>query len=141
MRILICDDDPLIIEQLYSYIQFYFEQCHIKCPEIVSFTCGEDLLADNGEKDLVFLDIEMPGMNGIELFRRMKAITGETENLNKDTPVIMMTADNTPEIKELVFLNGFAGYLGKPVTEEEIKSTILKYLPHDMVCETSKGGR
>ena len=53
----------------------------------------------------------------------------------------MMTADNTPEIKELVFLNGFAGYLGKPVTEEEIKSTILKYLPHDMVCETSKGGR
>ena len=65
MRILICDDDTLIIEQLQKYIESYFESNHLKCPRLVSFTSGESLLADKDEKDIVFLDIEMPGMNGI----------------------------------------------------------------------------
>ena len=65
MRILICDDDTLIIEQLQKYIESYFESNHLKCPELVSFTSGESLLADKNEKDIVFLDIEMPGMNGM----------------------------------------------------------------------------
>ena len=67
MRILICDDDTLIIEQLQKYIESYFESNHLKCPELVSFTSGESLLAEKSEKDIVFLDIEMPGMNGIKI--------------------------------------------------------------------------
>ena len=55
MRILICDDDTLIIEQLKKYIESYFESNHLKCPELVSFTSGEALLTDKGEKDIVFL--------------------------------------------------------------------------------------
>ena len=55
MRILICDDDPLIIEQLQKFIESFFKSNHIKCPELVSFTSGESLLADSEEKDLVFL--------------------------------------------------------------------------------------
>ena len=54
MRILICDDDTLIIEQLQKYIESYFESNHLKCPELVSFTSGESLLADKNEKDIVF---------------------------------------------------------------------------------------
>ena len=48
MRILICDDDTLIIEQLKKYIESYFESNHLKCPELVSFTSGEALLTDKG---------------------------------------------------------------------------------------------
>ena len=58
MCILICDDDALIVEQLQKYIESYFASNHIKCPELVSFTSGEALLADKGGKDIVFLDIE-----------------------------------------------------------------------------------
>lgn len=72
MRILICDDDVLIIEQLQKLITYYFQTNHLKCPELVSFTNGEDLLADKGEKDIVFLDIEMPGMNGIFVGNELK---------------------------------------------------------------------
>ena len=53
MRILICDDDTLIIEQLKKYIESYFESNHLKCPELVSFTSGEALLTDKGEKDTI----------------------------------------------------------------------------------------
>lgn len=74
MRILICDDDSIIIEQLKQLIRSYFEASHLKCPEILCYSDGTSLLADQGTKDIVFLDIEMPGMNGIyignELARR-----------------------------------------------------------------------
>ena len=35
MRILICDDDDLMVEELHKYIRSYFEDIHLKCPEIV----------------------------------------------------------------------------------------------------------
>ena len=69
MRILICDDDTLIIEQLQKYIESYFESNHLKCPELVSFTSGESLLADKNEKDIVFLDIEMDEAMRFHVFR------------------------------------------------------------------------
>lgn len=65
MRMIICDDDELMVGQIKRYIQEYFKQCHIKCPEISCFYDGESLLSDLSEKDILFLDIEMPGMNGI----------------------------------------------------------------------------
>ena len=61
MRILICDDNPLAIEQIHKNLKSFFTYKHIKCPEVISYSCGEDLLNDTGNKDIVFLDIEMPG--------------------------------------------------------------------------------
>ena len=72
MRILICDDDALIIEQLQKYIRNFFENISVKCPELVCFSDGESLLADKGDKDILFLDIEMPGMNGIYVGNELK---------------------------------------------------------------------
>ena len=72
MRILICDDDVLIIEQLQKYIINFFENIGVKCPELVCFSDGESLLSDKGEKDILFLDIEMPGMNGIYVGNELK---------------------------------------------------------------------
>ena len=66
MRILICDDDPLIVEQIQKYVRSYFEKHHVKCPELVCFFDGVSLLSDKGDKDILFLDIEMPGMTGLE---------------------------------------------------------------------------
>lgn len=85
MRILICDDDTLIIEQLQKYIESYFESNHLKCPELVSFTSGESLLADKNEKDIVFLDIEMPGMNGIY-------VGNELKKANKNVLIFVVTS-------------------------------------------------
>lgn len=72
MRILICDDDPFIREQLASYCRDFFAQIHVKCPELACFSDGAALLADLGEKDILFLDIEMPGKNGIAVGTELK---------------------------------------------------------------------
>ena len=85
MRILICDDDPLIIEQLQKFIESFFKSNHIKCPELVSFTSGESLLADSEEKDLFFMDIEMPCMNVIY-------IGNELKKANKNVIIFVVTS-------------------------------------------------
>lgn len=72
MRILICDDDNMITGQLTKYINEFFKRCDAKCPEIACFCDGESLLADSGEKDILFLDVEMPGMNGIYVGTELK---------------------------------------------------------------------
>lgn len=38
MRILICDDDLLIVEKLQKYLKSYFSHLHLSCPEIVCFS-------------------------------------------------------------------------------------------------------
>ena len=65
MRILICDDDLLIQQKLTKYLREYFGNNGLKAPNLVVFSSGEELLQDKGEKDIVFLDIEMPGVSGI----------------------------------------------------------------------------
>lgn len=72
MRILICDDDRAVAEQITHFVQNYFESVHLKHPEITIFADGASLLADQGEKDILFLDIEMPGMNGIYVGNELK---------------------------------------------------------------------
>lgn len=85
MRILICDDDCLIIEQLTKYLHDFFERNHLKCPEIASFTNGESLLSDSGKKDILFLDVEMPGMDGIY-------VGNELKKANKNIIIFIVTS-------------------------------------------------
>lgn len=59
MRIIICDDDLLIIENC-KILKSYFNHLHLKCPEIISFSSGESLLADQGPKDIIFLTLKCP---------------------------------------------------------------------------------
>lgn len=109
MRILICDDDALMIEELQKYIETYFELNHMKCPELVSFTSGEALLADKGEKDLVFLDIEMPGMNGIY-------VGNELKKANRNVIIFVVTS-YSEYLDEAMRFHVFR-YLSKPLDKQ-----------------------
>lgn len=111
MRIIICDDDNLIIEQLEKSIRLYFEKNHTKVPDIVSFSNGGDLLDDSGEKDIVFLDIEMPGMNGIFVGQELK-------RRNKDTLIFVVTA-YAEYLDEAMRFQVFR-YLSKPLDRQRL---------------------
>lgn len=65
MVIAICDDDTLFTEQLSSYLKQFFKRNNLTCPDFLIFDSGESLLANTDKKDIVFLDIEMPGLSGI----------------------------------------------------------------------------
>lgn len=106
MRILICDDDPLVTVQLQGYIKAYFEKAGLKCPELVSFSNGESLLEDKGDKDLLFLDVEMPGIDGIYVGNELKK-----EN---DKIIIFIITSYSEYLDEAMRFHVFR-YLSKPL--------------------------
>jgi len=109
MRILICDDDPLVIQQLEKYIALYFESNHLKCPELVSFASGEALLSDKGDQDIVLLDIEMPGMNGI-------FVGNELKKRNRNVIILVITS-YSEYLDEAMRFQVFR-YLSKPIEKQ-----------------------
>ena len=109
MRILICDDDALIIERLQKYIKIFFENIDVKCPELICFSDGESLLADKGEKDILFLDVEMPGMNGIYVGKELKK---KNENI-----IIFIVTSYSEYLDEAMRFHVFR-YLSKPLDKQ-----------------------
>ncbi len=75
--------------------------------------------------DLIFIDHLMPGMNGLEL---KSIIEKMPDNLNKDTPLIMQTANAVVGAKEQYEALGFVDYIAKPIKEEELRKLIRKYM-------------
>lgn len=70
MRIVLCDDDEQILKQLKKYLRAYFQSAHLTQPDYTVYTSGDDLLdSETGISvtpiDLAFIDVEMPGRNGI----------------------------------------------------------------------------
>ena len=109
MRILICDDDDLTIKQIRKYCQFFFDKIEVKCPELVCFSDGETLLSDEGEKDILFLDIEMPGMNGIYVGNELKM---RNENI-----IIFIVTSHSEYLDEAMRFHVFR-YLSKPLDKQ-----------------------
>ena len=86
--------------------------------------------------DLIFMDHMMPEMDGIETFTEMRKLEN---SLNKNTPVIMLTANAITGVKEQFLQVGFTDYLSKPVSGDKLENMMLKYLPKEK-CLTEAAG-
>lgn len=106
MDIAVVDDEMAIREHICEMIENRKSDCNVAC-----FSSGEELLAAAKLFDIIFLDIQMDGMNGVETAK-------EVREKNADTVLIFITG-----IKEYVFeaLDLYAfHYLIKPVTKQKL---------------------
>jgi CheY-like chemotaxis protein len=77
-----------------------------------------------GERpDLVLLDISLPGMDGYEVARRLRA-----DPALGRIPLIAVTAHAMTGDQERVFAGGFDDYIAKPIDEDELWAKVEKYL-------------
>ncbi|MBD2454607.1 response regulator [Nostoc sp. FACHB-87] len=116
--ILIVDDTPINLEMLFDFLG------------TAGFTVliaedGESAIAiaEYGKPDLILLDILMPGIDGFETCRRLKA-----QESTQDIPVIFMTALSETVDKVKGFELGAVDYLTKPLQHQEVLARIQLHL-------------
>jgi len=87
---------------------------------------------ENGEKqfDLIFMDIHMPVMDGLDA-------TAKIVELNKNIPIVALTANIMSEDRNVYKTSGMVGYLGKPFTSQELWRCLMKFFTP--LIEKTKG--
>lgn len=76
--------------------------------------------------DMIFMDIMMPEMNGIETYKNLQA---NADNKCANTPVVALTADGSDDMRKQIDDAGFADFLGKPVFFDDICDVMRKHIP------------
>ena len=106
LRIAICDDEKLILMQMEKFIREF------EIPSSVDlYHSGEGLLMSGRHYDIIFLDIDMQGINGIETARRLR---------KQDKKVKIIYVTGYGDYASSAFSVHAFGYLLKPVKREQI---------------------
>src|SRR5450755_560907 len=108
VRVLIVEDNPDIVANLYGFLE----------PQGYTLDRAEDGIAGlararSGSYDAIVLDLMLPGLDGLELCRRLR------RDLGNSTPVLMLTARDTIQDKLAGFGSGADDYLIKPFSLSE----------------------
>ncbi len=72
--------------------------------------------------DLVITDINMPVMGGIELTKNLRSSAD-----HKYVPIVLLTAESDPKLKQASRDAGASGWLTKPFTPEKLLSIVERY--------------
>lgn len=116
LQVLVIDDDAVVGRSFHRVLSE-------KGYEVSTALSGEEALdtIENKEFDVVFTDIKMPGMDGLEVAERIKARCPWT-------PVVVITGYGTAENEARASVLGVSGFVHKPLTPEIIESITLKAL-------------
>ncbi len=99
---------------------------------------GFDILEalDKGnEYDLIFMDHMMPDLDGVETVKRIRAL--KKGNCNK-VPIVALTANAIKGVEKEFYDAGMNGALFKPINVEDLKETLIKWLPRSLRATESE---
>lgn len=125
--ILIVDDSPInlnIMKGLLKATRTF----------VTTSRSGEDALNKirDSHFDVVFLDIIMPGMDGLEVIEKIR-------EFNSWLPVYAITANATQD-EAFYRSKGFNGFLAKPIDAEDLERTIMRHIPDAMIEKPQRDG-
>ena len=113
MRVLIIEDNPDIAANLGDYLEDHGHTVDFAGDGITGLH-----LAVVNEFDSIVLDLALPGMDGLDVCRKLRSEAG------KDTPVLMLTARDRLEDKLAGFDTGADDYLVKPFELQEVEARL-----------------
>lgn len=112
ISILIVDDEESVRDSLFNW--FIEDGYQVECAEDARKALT---LLESEEFDIILADIKMPGMDGLEMLKRIKA-------LRKDSIVIMMTAFATVDTAVQALKDGAFDYVTKPFDPDDLSHLI-----------------
>lgn len=137
LSVLIADDHTLILEIIGLVLE---NSPDIRLTTAVSIDGAREQLKKNGEFDLILLDLDMPGMNGVETLKEITA-------LNAGRPVGIITGGPTPRVVEEMTRNGAAGLVPKTTSMKSLTNAIRfmaageRYFPLELIQENKAAQR
>lgn len=114
MKICICDDDALIAQDLRELIENTASEENMEITVNI-VTSGDELLECVKELDAVFLDIEMPGRDGLDIGKTIMEINPEI--------IIIMATAHDERIRESIHI-GVKDFITKPYKAEDVKISL-----------------
>jgi putative two-component system response regulator len=131
-RILVVDDDNLNLKMAEFILKNNYEVLCVQSGEKALELLSQEHI------DLILLDLHMPGLDGLEVFERIKLA-----DKTKDIPVIFLTADSERETEIEIFKAGAMDYIQKPFLAEVVVRRIgrileLYHLQHSLQNEVDK---
>lgn len=116
-RILVIDDEPAMRESLYDWLMEdgYEVGLAENGPEGISMASGKIW-------EVILLDLKMPGMDGLEVLKKLREIT--------DAEILIMTAYATVDTAVQAIKEGAFDYLVKPFDPDEIEMQIKRIVEH-----------
>ena len=117
-KVLVVDDNKINLKVAERLLREY----NISVETVQSGSESIDKVLDGKVYDLIFMDIMMPKMNGIETLENLKNIVGFK------MPVVALTADVISGMEEKYISEGFDDCLAKPIVEEELYYMLRKFL-------------
>lgn len=116
-QILAVDDSEANLKLVCAYL-------HDLGAEVTGVTSGLQALNMTNSRsfDLIFMDMQMPGLNGIETTRRIHALE------DSHTPVVALTAHAVPAEIESLLDSGMVDCIVKPINEKRIKDVLNKWV-------------
>lgn len=136
MRIVFCDDEPAILRQLVSLVKEFFSNLGGVEPEYEVYLSGDDLIRHEGQFDIAFLDVEMPGTSGIHAGVKLK-------ERNPGIKIFIVTA--YPDYLDEAMRFQVFRYLSKPIDKtrlfRNLKDAVYAYNIEtcEFLIETSTG--
>ncbi|MCP4663518.1 MAG: response regulator [bacterium] len=112
IRVLIVEDEPLVGEMIAGLLE---DLGHTAIGKALNGREGVAMTAST-RPDVVLMDLEMPGMDGIEATRKIQA--------SSPTPVVALTAHDSQEWVERASIAGIGAYVLKPPNAREIERAI-----------------
>ena len=115
----------LIVEDNEKNMKLVRDVLQVKGYATVEAVTGEDgiRLAAERKPDLILMDIQLPGMNGIDALKVLRADPATTA-----IPVIAVTASVMQQDRNLITQAGFDGYIGKPLNLKEFLDAVRAML-------------
>jgi two-component system chemotaxis response regulator CheY len=121
LRVLIVDDSAV----MRKIVDRSLRQAGLELKEVIEAGSGTEALArlEQARVDLILTDINMPGMDGLELVRQLQGI----ENA-KGAPIVMITTEAGESQVVQALSSGARGYIKKPFSPDHIKERIIPLL-------------
>lgn len=118
-RVLAVDDNDANLKLVMTLLQ----DCQVDAESAAS---GFEALSKARQRrfDLIFMDLQMPGMDGVETTARLREL--DTEGQRRPT-IIALTAHALADEQERLARQGFDGYMGKPISSSELVSIVREF--------------